>query len=289
LPQSGQASEIPAGGVVRPLKILLADDNRSNQLLLSRILEDAGHTIMTAERGDRAFDIMAAGDIDLAILDLNMPDMSGPDVVKLYRASSVGAAKLPIMILSADATPAAKQESLDSGANDFLTKPVTSALLKATIERLVAGTQAREAPTSIMRTATKSVPVVGAPLLVDPDRIQALRRIARGDGNFLDKYVNAAFAELETAISDLRTAAAAGEMHIVRDALHIIEGTGASIGGVALVANCRGLRSGLTAPNTVDFATTLAELSTTYALTKSTVMASLSQSRADAPRMRLAR
>jgi two-component system sensor histidine kinase RpfC len=293
LPASGDAPALPAGGVVRPLTILLADDNRSNQLLLSRILEDAGHTVRTAERGDRAFDLIVAGGIDLAILDLNMPDMSGPDVVKLYRASSIGAEKLPIMILSADATAIARQESLDAGADEFLTKPVTAATLIATIERLVAGMAARDpvpAIRAVPRSMAPAAPVpAAAPNLVDPDRVQALRRIARGDQGFLEKYVGAAFSELETAISDLRVAVAGGDLRTARDALHIIEGTGASIGGLALVANCKSLRWYIEVPRDPDCAGALAELSTTYALTKSTVLASLAEPREGAQRLRAAR
>ena len=128
-----------APGLVRPLKILLADDNKSNQFLLSRILHDAGHTVTTAESGGEAFDLMGAGGFDIALLDLNMPDMSGPDVVKLFRAGSIGAEKLPILMLSADATAAAKRDSIDAGADEFLTKPVLASTLLAAIERLMAG------------------------------------------------------------------------------------------------------------------------------------------------------
>jgi len=200
-----------------------------------------------------------------------MPDMSGPDVIKLYRASSIGAQKLPIVILSADATPAAKQQSFDAGADEFLTKPVSGAMLLTTIERLIAGHASRgSAASRALAHGTAAKPV-----LVDPERIAALRRIARGDGKFLEKYIVAAFAEIEKAISDLRGASSRGDTRTARDAIHIIEGTGGSIGGVALVANCKSIRSYLAVPRDPDCAAALAELSTTYALTKSAVQATL--------------
>ena len=69
-----------------------------------------------------------------------MPDMTGPDVIKLYRAGEVGATKrLPILVLSADATPAAREESIAAGASEFLTKPVTAQTLLVAIHRLVGG------------------------------------------------------------------------------------------------------------------------------------------------------
>jgi len=272
-------------GIVRPLTILLADDNKSNQLLLSRILKDRGHTIRTVERGDEAFDTMAAGGIDLAILDLNMPDMTGPDVIKLFRAGSVGGSKLPIMILSADATPAAKQESIAAGADEFLTKPVTAGALLSAIERLAAGYAARTEPELRMaRSGVTRSPASAAPGLVDADRVQALRRIARGDSKFLEAYVNAAFTDLEHALASLNVATRSNDVRAVRDALHIVEGTGASLGAVALVSNCRSMRPYLTVVEDPDRPGMLAELSTTYALTKSTLLASLHEKTDAMPR-----
>ena len=112
-------------------------------------------------------------------------------------------------------------------------------------------------------------------MLVDTERIAAVRRIARGDAKFLDTYVTAAFEELEQAIDDLRAAIRKKDARVARDCLHIIEGTGASVGAVALVANCKSLREYIEVPDDPDRASSLAELSTTYALTKSTVLASL--------------
>jgi DNA-binding response OmpR family regulator len=285
LPSVEGAPAMAASGIVRKLNILLADDNASIQLLLSRILESAGHKTCTAASGDDAFDLMAAGGLDLAILDLNMPDMSGPDVVKLYRASSVGDEKLPIIILSADATPAAKQESIEAGADEFLIKPVTSASLLAAISRLIAGAESREigqAQESETLAASEAPTNPPSPaVLVDQERVHALLRIARGDRKFLDQYVTASFEELEKAITDLRTAAVAGDLVASRDALHIIEGAGSSIGAAALVANAKALHAGLSNWHPGERPEALAEIATTYALTKSTLMASLHQSPTD--------
>jgi two-component system sensor histidine kinase RpfC len=267
-----------AQGIVRPLNIVLADDNRSNQVLLSRILRDAGHTVTTAQSGAEAFDLMGTSGRDIALLDLNMPDMSGPDVVKLFRASSVGADKLPIIILSADATASAKRESLEAGADDFLTKPIGAAELLKSIERVVAGVAQRDIALEAQRES-ESPQAAPALTFVDAERIHALRRIARGDAKFLDQYTSAAFTELEQAISDLRLASASGDERAARDALHIIEGTGASIGASALVANCKSVRNYFAVPNDPERGGALAEISTTYTLTKSTVLASLHHAR----------
>lgn len=287
------------------LSILLADDNQSNQMLLARILSDAGHTVSLAARGDEAYDLMVAGNLDLAILDLNMPEMSGPDVVKLFRAGESGTGqKLPIIILSADATAAAQELSLSAGANDYLTKPVTAGVLLSVIERVMAGAKSRakvdlpplvaapSSPPLPVATPEASVPAptppaetlarpavnegnTAAPTLVDPDRIEALRRIAKDDPTFLKNYTTAAFADVEAAIGDLRKAMAKGDAGEARGALHKIDGTGASIGAVALIASSKNMRNYLTGILDADGAAALAEISTTCALTKSAVAALL--------------
>jgi two-component system sensor histidine kinase RpfC len=265
---------------VRALSLLIADDNVSNRMLIARILTEAGHQVAEAERGDAAFDLLASGQFDLALLDLNMPDMSGPDVIKLFRAASVGASHLPIIILSADATPAAKQESLDAGADEFLTKPVRSDALLSTIDRVMLQVDSRSSQLKSQHFAAIDRPKVSTSFqqLVDNEQVQSLRRIARGDEKFLQNYVGAAFDDLEKAVADLRVACCGNNLDNARAALHIIEGTAASLGALSLVRNCKSMRTTVAAPINAEREAALAELSTTLALTKSAVVAVLHDS-----------
>ncbi|MCC7039662.1 MAG: response regulator [Burkholderiales bacterium] len=285
---SSAQSEGAIPPVTRALHVLLADDNRSNRLLLARILQDAGHTVSMVARGDEAFDRMSDGDIDLAIVDLNMPDMTGTDVIKLYRAGEVGGAhKLPIIVFSADATAAAREESLAAGANDFLTKPVTAAALLGMIDRWAGA--AREADDA-RATASETRAPISAPRrgddgaapgaagvsLVDGERLDALARLSRHDRRFLDQYLQAAFDDLEAAMADLRGAIERDDGRAVREALHKIEGTAASIGASALCESVRHMRQHATPWPAAEAATALAELTSTYTLTKSAVRAQTS-------------
>jgi two-component system sensor histidine kinase RpfC len=198
-----------------------------------------------------------------------MPDMTGPDIVKLYRAASIGAKRLPIMILSADATPTARQESLTAGADAFLTKPVSSAALIAAVDCLFSrtlGDNSHTTPEMQDSSATQE--------LLDADRMTSLNDVARGDARFLKTYFLASFEDIERALFALRSAIDSGESRPARDALHIIEGTGASIGGKKLVHDCRVLRGVLM--NARECEPTFAELSTSYALIKSAILAQLS-------------
>jgi HPt (histidine-containing phosphotransfer) domain-containing protein len=93
--------------------------------------------------------------------------------------------------------------------------------------------------------------------------------------------MSAAFDELEKAIEALRSGICTGDRIVARDALHIIEGTGASIGAVALVASAKKIHNELTTLTQSDRPTAMAEIATTYALTKSTLVSNLHQPRLD--------
>jgi len=237
-----------------PLRVLLADDNLSNSLLLKRILEGAGHSVILAKGGNEAFDLMVSGKPDLAILDLNMPEMAGPDIVKLYRAGETGSlAHMPIIILSADATPDAKEDSLSAGADEFLSKPVSASDLLAALARYSRLDEpekvevSENAPDGRMEVAANDSAVASATpaaalrainaqrTLVDGERVNALREIANDDRGFIQQYASAAFEDLDLAIGELRSALLHEDERAARDALHKIDGTAASIGAGALI------------------------------------------------------
>jgi len=109
------------------LNILVAEDNPVNQQVIEGILGNAGHKVMMASTGDHAMDMLSENleNIDMAILDMNMPEISGIEVVKSLRFMDTKA-RIPTIMLTADATPEAKEACLSAGANKFLTKPVDS-------------------------------------------------------------------------------------------------------------------------------------------------------------------
>ena len=90
----------------RELNILVAEDNLVNQQVIKGILKNAKHQVTVASSGDAALDILEDqyDDFDLLIVDMNMPEVSGLDVVKALRFMDTSS-KLPIIMLTADATP----------------------------------------------------------------------------------------------------------------------------------------------------------------------------------------
>ena len=110
---------------VSGLDILVAEDNLVNQQVVEGILHKAGHSVRIASSGDIALDILSEDldDIDMLILDMNMPEISGVEVVKSLRFMDT-TGKMPVIMLTADATPEAREASLKAGANRFLTKPI---------------------------------------------------------------------------------------------------------------------------------------------------------------------
>jgi two-component system, NtrC family, nitrogen regulation response regulator GlnG len=100
--------------------ILVADDEQSVRWVLARALEDAGHRVIQAETGAEALGCLTRDKVDLAFVDLRMPDLDGLAV--LSRAREAGA-ETPIVIITAHTTMANAIEAMKQGAYDYVTKP----------------------------------------------------------------------------------------------------------------------------------------------------------------------
>ena len=111
----------------KSLNILIAEDNKVNQQVLSGILKRAGHSVIIVDDGEQALQVIAKDfdKIDLLIVDKNMPKCSGDEVIKALHFMETDN-KLPIIMLTADATPEARELADELGINEFLTKPVDS-------------------------------------------------------------------------------------------------------------------------------------------------------------------
>ena len=113
--------------------LLIVDDVAENRDMLSRRLERRGYLIEQAENGPSALDIVASNVIDLVLLDVVMPGMSGLDVLKEIRKSYSRLA-LPVIMVTAKNESFDVVEALNLGANDFITKPVDFTVAMARID-----------------------------------------------------------------------------------------------------------------------------------------------------------
>lgn len=120
-------------------KILVADDNRINLMITSRILGKAEFDVETVETGDEALNKLLIGGYRLAILDMHMPGLDGTDVLRQYRMMRPKST-LPVIVLTANASFSAQQACAEVGANAYLAKPVTSQQLMNEVQRLLADT-----------------------------------------------------------------------------------------------------------------------------------------------------
>ena len=115
-----------------PGRILIADDNRVNQLLLARGLQKQGHSVAFAENGRAALDLLGREQFDLVLLDVLMPELDGFGVLDELKADP-HLRDVPVVMTSALDELDSVVKCVEMGAEDYLTKPVNPVLLNARI------------------------------------------------------------------------------------------------------------------------------------------------------------
>jgi two-component system KDP operon response regulator KdpE len=103
-----------------PLRVLVVDDEPAIRRFLRAGLASQGYVVTELETGGPAIDVVRRKGTDLLVLDLGLPDIDGIDVIRRIRAAG---SAVPIIVLSSRNDEAAKVESLDCGADDYVTKP----------------------------------------------------------------------------------------------------------------------------------------------------------------------
>jgi adenylate cyclase len=116
----------------QPGNLLVVDDNKVNRLLLGRGLEQQGHHVSFAENGRQALDMLRARPYDLVLLDIQMPEMDGYQVLA-HMTADLHLRDVPVIVTSALEEIDSVVKCIEMGAEDYLTKPVNAVLLRARI------------------------------------------------------------------------------------------------------------------------------------------------------------
>lgn len=210
----------------KPLRVLVADDQAANRTVLMRILERAGHRVVMANDGEQALDQLEGGELDVAVIDLHMPNLSGIDVLRQWRVMQAGRARrTPVIVLSADATEQASRDALEAGARAFLCKPVVVArLLEAIAE--ATGSASADAPSQAQG------------MRANPAMLEELAQMGLDDAVLAD-LVEQCLRDAASCVVALGKAGRAGDWHAYRDAAHGLKGVAENLGITAVGDRCR--------------------------------------------------
>ena len=152
-------SQTPIDASVPAARVLVIDDETQIRRFLDISLRAQGYQVRQAATGQEGLQLAASEDMDLVILDIGLPDMEGHEVLEQLRQWS----QVPVIMLTVRAGEAEKVRALDTGANDYVTKPFGTQELMARVRALL---------------RTRSVPADGTPPVFDDGhlRVDLVRR-----------------------------------------------------------------------------------------------------------------
>ncbi len=118
----------------RSLSVLLAEDNRINQVLVATMLRKFGHKVDIVDNGRLAVAAVEAGAFDVVLMDMQMPEMDGEEATRLIRALPFPKNRLPVLALTADAMMESRERYRATGVDEILSKPIDWQALLAALD-----------------------------------------------------------------------------------------------------------------------------------------------------------
>jgi two-component system sensor histidine kinase RpfC len=225
----------------KSLRILVAEDNEVNQTVIRELLERLGNRVLMVDDGEEALDALTEreGEFDLAILDMNMPNLSGLDVLKAYRFMELEG-HLPIIMLSANALPEMIAECRDAGADEYLTKPIET---KNLIKVLDGFSQPEKEPGGGVVQAFPALKEKSVWHHINIGPLEELKGFATREGfvqELLDKFISAG----EKHLVALEHAAAEDDGASFQDIIHTLKGSAGTVGATSIYQICDKLERG---------------------------------------------
>ena len=247
VPQKGQESpkivtahSLKEAHDLRRPRILLAEDNQTNQMAAVRMLEMLGYQVDVAINGIEAVDACRKVDYGLVFMDNQMPEMDGRTAAREIRTFELAHGKppIPIIALTADAMQGDREKCLAAGMNDYLSKPFKVVQLTEMLERW----GLRLAPAAVVPEAASPA---GRERAIDASVFDTFRKMgpATGADDFVSRLIDQYLAEATLRITALKDALERRDGSAVRLATHSLRGTSSTVGANRLAALCEELEA----------------------------------------------
>jgi signal transduction histidine kinase/HPt (histidine-containing phosphotransfer) domain-containing protein len=245
----GKAAEPAPSGDWRGSRVLVAEDDPVNRMVVQAMLESLGCFPVLAEHGEEAVECAEKGRFDLILMDLHMPHLDGLQAAAAIRATSD---PTPIIALTANILPKTPKECLASGMNGYLSKPTTiedierclgawvdqhpaeQELPDATSDQAAAAQQTQE----VFHLRTGSRPLDAHDDLLDDDFLQQQKNLL---GPAFKAMIEAYLRGMDEGIGMMRSAVTSGEMVDLRAHAHKAKSSSLQLGAAGLVERCNEL------------------------------------------------
>jgi PAS domain S-box-containing protein len=244
-PQAARDAAPGAAPKARAMRILVAEDNATNRLLVGTRLARAAHRVDLVENGLQAVEAARERDYDLVLMDMQMPELDGVGATRAIRVLAGPRGRVPIVALTADALPEFRERYMSSGLDDYLTKPIDWPALERVLLRYAPSS---EAPAAAPTAAAPAVPAALPAALPATGRARSADAVERPDAaavavmqEDLGEDVWQAVAEVYwpkagTDLDACVAAVAAGDAAARREAAHSLKGASSSLGFEAVAA-----------------------------------------------------
>lgn len=211
---------------VRPMRILVADDQSANLMVMRSLLERAGHRPQVADDGEDVLAAIESQGFDAVIIDLHMPGASGLEVMKQTRFMEAGRKRTPFIVLTADATKEARLECERAGAYAFMTKPIAVGQLLEKLAEIAEGAAAGN-------TKASGPPAVVDKSIISEHILDELREMGLGK-DFVRRFLVECARDARKCVAELEISGAARHWDTFHDACHALKGTASNMGAVRL-------------------------------------------------------
>ena len=208
------------------MRILLAEDNAVNRLVATRLLEKLGHDVLSALNGREAVQMAGHDAFDLALMDVQMPEMDGFEATRAIREREKSTGKhLPIIAMTAHAMKGDRERCLDSGMDDYLTKPVHTVELQALLKKY-------EPAATVAASEAEPEPIW--------DAARALERVGKNQ-EILNELIMLLEAECPKMLDSIRVAIGRKDPKAVELGAHSLKGAASYFFAPSVIAAAREL------------------------------------------------
>jgi len=236
---------------VRDLAILVAEDNKTNQKVIAKMLSLVGRKATIVDDGHAALDALSVERFDVVLMDINMPRVDGIEATRRLRLFERSLGRhTPVIALTADVTDETRARCMSVGIDDCITKPIDLPNLMAAIDRLlkidtaavrtpVASESGLAAPTSGDVATSDQQQADVTPVAeedINPGALADLERL--GGADFVREVATQFVADAALILKELAAAAQEGDVEKFRDEAHALRSCSANVGARSIYRLC---------------------------------------------------